>query len=96
MNKSIEIKKKLTESWFGFLQNEICKLFESLENETSFKSKKFIKRVWKKENSDEGGGISYLLQNGRIFDKVGVNKSTVSGVFKTNFRKKNSWSGKKW
>jgi len=88
MNKSIEIKKKLTESWFGFLQNEICKLFESLENETSFKSKKFIKRVWKKENSDEGGGISYLLQNGRIFDKVGVNKSTVSGVFKTNFRKK--------
>ena len=40
-----------------------------------------IKRNWHKEKTREGGGTSYLLTGGKIFDKVGVNKSTVSGIF---------------
>ena len=83
-----EIKKTLTDNWFNYLQLEICKQFESLEAKFSENSKKFIKREWKKKNEHEGGGISFLLEKGKIFEKVGVNKSTVSGIFKKEFRSK--------
>ena len=70
-------KKKMADSWFSYLQSQICKEFEFLENNKF----KFTKRDWKKDKKKEGGGTSYLLTGGKIFDKVGVNKSTVSGVF---------------
>ena len=85
---SIEIKKELANKWFEYLQSQICSQFEDLENQLSKNSKKFIKRKWEKENKNEGGGISFLLTGGNIFDKVGVNKSTVSGIFKKEFRSK--------
>ena len=89
MKQSIEIKKKLASNWFFFLQNEICTEFENLERIVSKKyNKKFIKKAWCKTNKNEGGGTSYILKNGNIFDKVGVNQSTVSGVFKKEFRSK--------
>jgi len=81
-------KKKLSHSWFVFLQSEICKQFLYLENKGLKKYKKFNKKTWKKDNPIEGGGTSYILKNGNIFDKVGVNQSTVSGIFKKNFRSK--------
>ena len=68
---------------FAYLQNQICKEFEFLENNKI----KFCKREWKKDKKG-GGGTSYLLSGGKIFDKVGVNKSTVSGVFPKKFRSK--------
>ena len=52
-----------------------------------------------KKNISEGGGISYLLTGGNVFDKVGVNHSTVSGKFKKEFRNKilgASKDGKYW
>ena len=85
---NVNTKKKLTEKWFEFLQMEICNEFENIENKLKNKQKKFFRREWKKENINEGGGVSYLLSNGNIFDKVGVNHSTVSGVFKKNYRSK--------
>mgnify|MGYP001502310178 CR=1 FL=1 len=42
----------------------------------------------KRNKKKEGGGTSFLLSNGKIFDKVGVNKSTVSGIFPRQFRSK--------
>ena len=81
-----EIKKSLVNNWFDYLQLQICGEFENLENSLNGKSKRFGKRVWKKKDLNEGGGASYLLSNGKLFDKVGVNKSTVSGVFKKEFR----------
>ena len=53
-----------------------------------YKKKKFTKREWSKDNKKEGGGISCLLEGGGLFDKVGVNRSTVSGIFKKEFRSK--------
>ena len=79
-----EFRKKMADSWFSYLQIQICKSFELLESNKF----KFSKRVWHKENIKEGGGTSYLLTKGKIFDKVGVNKSTVSGVFPKKFRTK--------
>ncbi len=90
MKQLIEIKKKLTSDWFKFLQSKIVNEFQLLENDTNKKNKtkKFFKREWKKDSKKEGGGCSYLLSNGRIFDKVGVNQSTVSGQFEKTFRSK--------
>ena len=68
-----EFRKKMADNWFSYLQTQICKSFEILEKNKL----KFSKRNWYKKNIKEGGGTSYLLSNGMIFEKVGVNKSTV-------------------
>ena len=86
MKNFIEIKKTLASNWFKFLQEKIIEEFELLEKK--YKKKKFTKREWSKDNKKEGGGISYLLEGGGLFDKVGVNRSTVSGIFKKEFRSK--------
>ena len=92
MKNLINIKKKIADNWFKSLQNKIIYQFQILENETGKKSGKkitiFIKRKWEKKNKKEGGGISYILSGGELFDKVGVNQSTVSGQFKKAFRSK--------
>ncbi len=77
-------RKKMADSWFSYLQIQICKEFEFLENNKF----KFSRRDWSKEKKKEGGGTSYMLSGGKIFDKVGVNKSTVSGIFQKQFRSK--------
>ncbi len=90
-----EFRKKIVDSWFSYLQIQICKEFELLENSKN----KFKKRNWFKKNKNEGGGISYLLSKGTIFEKVGVNKSTVSGKFEKKFKSKilgANKSGKYW
>ena len=79
-----EFRKKMADSWFSYLQAQICKSFENLEGNKL----KFYKRDWHKKNIKEGGGTSYILTKGKIFDKVGVNKSTVSGAFPKQFRSK--------
>ena len=92
MKNLINIKKKIADNWFKSLQNKIIYQFQILENETGKKSGKkikiFIKRKWEKKNKKEGGGISYILSGGELFDKVGVNQSTVTGQFEKNFRSK--------
>ena len=79
-----EFRKKMADSWFSYLQSQICKEFENIERG----KKKFIKRNWYKEDKKQGGGTSFILKNGNIFEKVGVNKSTVLGVFNKKFRSK--------
>ena len=79
-----EFRKKMADSWFSYLQAQICKSYENLEGNRL----KFSRRDWHKKNIKEGGGTSYLLTKGKIFDKVGVNKSTVSGTFRKQFRSK--------
>ena len=79
-----DFKKKMADSWFSYLQSQICKEFENIEQG----KKKFVKKEWRKKNKKEGGGVSFLLYGGNIFEKVGVNKSTVSGKFEKKFRSK--------
>ena len=87
---SSDYRKKIADSWFSYLQKQICKEFEFLE----IGKKKFVKRNWNKKNKNEGGGTSFILSNGSIFEKVGVNKSTVSGRFTKEFRHKILGAGK--
>ena len=87
---SSDYRKKIADSWFSYLQKQICKEFEFLE----IGKKKFVKRNWNKKNKNEGGGTSFILSNGSVFEKVGVNKSTVSGRFTKEFRHKILGAGK--
>ena len=92
MKNLIKIKKKIASDWFKFLQSEIINQFQLLENENCKKNKKkikvFVKKKWSKNNKKEGGGTSYLLSDGELFDKVGINQSTVTGQFKKVFKSK--------
>ena len=75
---NIEIKKKLVKKWFILLRDIICYEIEELEKEFAVKKKgkpkKFKSQVWKKSNNDdEGGGEFRIMQDGLVFEKVGVN-----------------------
>jgi len=89
MKLTLEAQKEIADEWFKFLQNQIYKEFEILEKKATkgnVKPKVFIKKNWKKNNDNEGGGTFFILKKGKIFDKVGVNQSTVTGVFPKKFK----------
>ena len=81
----IKTKKNLTKNWFKTLQDLICKDVEELEGKKNiFKSK-----VWlRNKNKNLGGGEFRILENGKVFEKVGVNFSEVYGKFSKKFRNK--------
>ena len=82
--ENLNFRKKIVDSWFSFLQVQICKEFEQIEKNRTM----FVKHSWAKQNKKNGGGISFILKDGKVFEKVGVNKSTVSGKFTKQFRSK--------
>ena len=86
MIKDIYLRKKLTSHWFSLLQQIICYEFEKIEINFGIKTNKkpryFEKKTWQKSKTrNEGGGIFYKINNGLVFDSVGVNFSEVSGKF---------------
>ena len=79
------IKKKLARNWFKTLQEVLCKEIEELEGG----SKLFRYKNWERgKKSNEGRGQSRIYENGKIFDKVGVNFSEVYGKFSNQFKNK--------
>ena len=78
------LKKTLTKNWFKILQDTLCNEIEEIEN----KKKIFISKAWQRnKHKDEGGGQFRIFENGKIFEKVGVNFSEVYGKFSREFRK---------
>lgn len=71
-------------SWFASLRDQICAAFESIENDYSpdHPGGRFARKPWTRP---EGGGGEISLMHGRVFEKVGVNISTVHGTFSENF-----------
>ena len=81
---NLEIKRDLASRWFQTLQNAFCEDIVRIEKKKS----KFISKSWKRSNKkDEGGGEYRILQNGKVFEKVGVNFSKVYGKFPKEFQK---------
>ncbi len=79
-------KKALASDWFVALRDDICVAFEAIEDLVATKQKpagRFERKSW---NRDGGGGGEMSLMRGQVFEKVGVNISTVFGSFPDDFK----------
>jgi len=74
--------------WFEGLRDRICASFEAIEAEAGSDAR-FAYLPW--DRADHGGGAGgggvRGVMKGRVFEKVGVNVSTVGGAFEPEFAK---------
>ena len=86
---TIDTRQQAAEAWFATLRDSICATFESIETEVDEAHREarapgsFVRRDWNREG---GGGGQMSVMHGCVFEKVGVNISTVHGEFSEEFR----------
>lgn len=68
-----------TRSYFEELQHRICSALEELEPEKSFTDDRWEKADARHSDKSGGGGLSKVLEGGRVFEKAGVLTSTTYG-----------------
>ena len=75
--KKIEEKKRICKDWFKSLRDEICSELEKIEDD----KKSFKKKSWFRDenNTNSLGGGEMSILRGKVFEKAGVNISTVYG-----------------
>ena len=93
----LEQNKATAQAWFRQLRDDICASFEAVEQDVTggngladmapgnFERKSWERPVKDGAESQGGGGIMSVMR-GRVFEKVGVNVSTVYGEFSEQFR----------
>src|SRR5260370_38792595 len=72
-------------AWFASLRDRICAECEEIEAELGQRPPgRFERKKWQRPG---GGGGMMALMRGRVFEKIGVNISTVFGEFAPEFRR---------
>ncbi len=75
-------------TWFEALRDRICASFESIERDAGSDAA-FEYVAWNRDDLPDasgGGGVRGVMK-GKVFEKVGVNVSTVAGTFAPEFAK---------
>ena len=75
-------------TWFESLRDRICAEFEAIEREAGSDAS-FDYTPWDRidPSGEPGGGGVRGVMKGKVFEKVGVNVSTVGGIFEGDFAK---------
>ena len=93
MMLSTDERKERARAWFTELRDRLCAAFEAIEDEYSGSQAgapgRFVRKEWRRPTDDgsDGGGGTMSIMKGRVFEKVGVNISTVHGRFDPQFAK---------
>ncbi len=92
---ALEARKDRVRAWFGALRDSFCASFEAIEDALpdgpggAPPPGRFGRKTWQRPTDDgsDGGGGEMSIMKGRVFEKVGVNVSTVHGAFSPAFGK---------
>jgi coproporphyrinogen III oxidase len=93
---TLDDQQTAAQTWFREIRDAICAALERLEDEGTGDAPagRFVRTAWDRQpasNEDpghgEGGGGVMSVLKGRVFEKAGVNISTVHGVFAPEFAK---------
>ena len=89
MTDTMDSQKAQASAWFETLRDRICAAFEALEDSQStgptadLPAGRFARTVTRRtadDGGEAGGGVMSVMRGGRVFEKVGVNTSTVHGT----------------
>ncbi len=82
MTDTMQGQKQQASEWFRALRNQIVEAFEAVEDSASGSAPagRFELRETERDGGAGGGGLMSVLRDGRVFEKVGVNVSTVHGT----------------
>jgi coproporphyrinogen III oxidase len=90
---ALDAQQLAARAWFESLQGRICAAFEAIERDAGSDAR-FSYIPWDREGDgitpgslDDGGGGGGVrgVMKGQVFEKVGVNVSTVGGAFSPDF-----------
>ncbi len=82
----LDAEQQQARTWFESLRDRICASFESIEREAGSEAS-FDYTPWNRDDDPDGaggGGVRGVMK-GKVFEKVGVNVSTVGGAFNPEF-----------
>ncbi|MBK8630061.1 MAG: oxygen-dependent coproporphyrinogen oxidase [Sphingomonadales bacterium] len=84
----LDDQQQAARTWFESLRDRICAEFEAIEREAGSDAA-FDYARWNRDDDPDGkgGGGTRGLIKGKVFEKAGVNVSTVGGTFSGDFAK---------
>jgi coproporphyrinogen III oxidase len=85
---TLNTHQQAAREWFEALRDRICEMFIQIEREAESDAS-FDYIAWDRADHDGspgGGGVRGVMK-GKVFEKVGVNVSTVGGAFNPDFAK---------
>lgn len=88
-----EAQKARAKAWFESLRDQICAEFEALEAAqdagpfADLAPGQFARKETRRAGIDAGGGVMSVMRDGKVFEKVGVNVSTVFGTLEEQARR---------